>query len=116
MNKKAVSMYNARQIAKSNEEIAWAIREQTKNQEKNSENEIKSKDRVNISLEEYERMKKEIEELKNENYSYENYFKRLNFPYDVKPIVGTIETRTFKNPDRLTTTYLIKMDCEYDFD
>ncbi len=101
MNKKAVSMYNARQIAKSNEEVAWAIREQTK-----------SKDRVDISLEEYERMKKEIEELKNENYSYKNYFKRLNFPYDVKPIAGTIETRTFKNPDRLTTTYLIKMECE----
>jgi hypothetical protein len=101
MNKKAVSMYNARQIAKSNEEIAWAIREQTK-----------SKDRVDISLEEYEHMKKEIEELKNENHSYENYFKRLNFPYDAKIIPSTIETRTVKNTDRLTTTYLIKMECE----
>ena len=42
MNKKAISMYNAKQIAESNELIAQAIKEQTKVKKEISENEIKS--------------------------------------------------------------------------
>lgn len=112
MNKKAVSMYNARQIAKSNREVADAIREQTKIQEKISENEIKSKDRVDISRDEYEEMKEKIKFLEIINNNYKEILSKFKIPTNIKIIPDSFNTFEMPDPASLITTFVIKFKVD----
>ena len=60
MNKHTISIYNAQIIVNSNQQTANAINKQNKVNKEISDNEIKSKNRVDISLEEYEKSKQEL--------------------------------------------------------
>ena len=57
-----------------------------------SDAEIKSKDRVDISLEEYESMKAEIKELKYQVDRLSNILKRIEAPLDKEIIPDSIRT------------------------
>lgn len=48
-----------------------------------SDNEIKSKDRVDISLEEYDQLKNELAILRSENYSLKDTLTRIGIPFEV---------------------------------
>lgn len=72
-------------IAKSNREYAEKL-------EKISKAEIKSKDRVNITLEEYENMKKQIERLDYEVCRLQSILKKIEVPFELDIIPDSIET------------------------
>ena len=112
MNKKLVSMWNAGQIAASNNNIASALREQTRSAEELSEKEIKSKDRVDITLEEYESMKERIKELEADNRYYKQVCSQFNIPDNIRINPETMTLDSFYNPESMTTDYMIRFRAE----
>lgn len=73
-------------------DIVNANRELAEKLESISNAEIKSKDRVDISLEEYENMKAEISSLSCEVYELRNILKRIDVPLDKKIVPDSIKT------------------------
>lgn len=120
MKKKPKIKDYLRHISNSNEEMASAIREnngllieQTEIEQKKLKHEIETKDRVNISLKQYEEMKSQIETLKEQNEKYINIFERMGveeWANDIEP--STIEVATMKDPIRLSTRVHIQFECK----
>ena len=115
MNKKTISIYNAQRIANSNQQVANAIYNQNKVNKEISDNEIKSKNRVDISLEEYEKIKKELENLRYENKYLRNIFEKFELPSNEKILIETIERRSFFHPKRLKNVNYIYFETEKEF-
>ena len=96
MNRKQAYLIGAGMIAKSNRDlgnvIAESNREYAKKLEEISKAEIKSKDRVDITLEEYETMKKNIEWLEYEVHRLQAILKKIEVPYELDIIPDSIET------------------------
>ena len=77
-----------------------------------SKAEIKARDRVNISLEEYKRMKKENEQLRYDNEQLRNYFAKLEFPVDLRIIPDSIRTEYSEDLMRSLVHWRIMFDVE----
>ena len=96
MNKNQAYLMGANMVAQSNRDlgnlIAESNREYTRKLKEISDAEIKSKDRVNITLEEYETMKKHIEWLEYEVRRLQSIFEKIEIPYDLDIIPDSIET------------------------
>lgn len=96
MNKKQAYLMGANMVAQSNRDlgnlIAESNREYARKLKEISDAEIKSKDRVNITLEEYETMKKQIEWLEYEVRRLQSIFEKIEIPYDLDIIPDSIET------------------------
>lgn len=79
--------------------------------------EQETKDRVNISLKEYEEMKNQIKTLKEQNEKYINIFERMGvgeWANSIEP--STIEVATMKDPIRLSTRVHIQFESRhYDY-
>ena len=91
-----VQLFSADMIAQSNRglgnDIRQSNRELGEKLESISNAEIKSKDRVNISLEEYEKMKTEIRSLSYEVDRLTHILKRIDVPLDKEIVPNSIET------------------------
>lgn len=76
--------------------------------------EIKARDRVNITLEEYESMKREIKKLENENHYFKVLFDRIEIPWDKKIILDSV--RVYQDDDLMNFTrqYKILFDIDRD--
>ena len=96
MNKKQAYLMGANMVAQSNRDLGNLItesnREYARKLKEISDAEIKSKDRVDITLEEYETMKKQIEWLEYEVHRLQNIMKKIEIPYDLDIIPDSIET------------------------
>ena len=96
MNKKLSYLMSANMIAQSNKilgnDILNANKELGEKLEAISNAEIKSKDRVDISLEEYEKMKREIKSLSSEVYRLSRILERIDVPLDKEIIPDSIRT------------------------
>lgn len=96
MNKKQAYLMGANMVAQSNRDlgniIAKSNKEYAEKLKEISDAEIKSKNRVNITLEEYEAMKKQIEWLEYEVHRLQNIMKKIEIPYDLDIIPDSIET------------------------
>lgn len=96
MNKKQAYLIGANMVAQSNRDlgnlIAESNREYARKLKEISDAEIKSKDRVNITLEEYETMKKQIEWLEYEVRRLQSIFEKIEFPFNLDVIPDSIET------------------------
>lgn len=96
MKKNLAYLMSAGMIAQSNaklgNDICKSNRELGEKLESISKAEIKSKDRVNISLEEYEKMKNEIKSLSSEVYRLSRILERIDVPLDKKIIPDSIRT------------------------
>ena len=97
MRKAYAYLMGANAVAKSNDNLAETIR--FSNQELGeklksiSDAEIKSKDRVNITLEEYENMKSTIKSLTYENEWLREILNKIEAPLDKEIIPNSIRTR-----------------------
>lgn len=104
-------------IAKSNfqlgEDIVRANRELGQALKDISDAEIKSKDRVDITLEEYERMKNEISSLTYENRRLRNILERIDVPLDKEIVPNSIETYWCDSPFDCKRRFRIEFDIEY---
>lgn len=96
MNKKQAYLIGANMVAQSNRDlgnlIAKSNKEYNEKLEEISKAEIKSKNRVDISLEEYETMKKQIEWLEYEVRRLQSIFEKIEFPFNLDVIPDSIET------------------------
>lgn len=82
--------------------------------EKIAEKEIKARDRVDISLEEYENMKKEISELRSSNQFYETVFDRIEIPWDKQIVPDSIHTEWCDHPMDFRRTFKVTFDVSTD--
>lgn len=82
--------------------------------EKIAEKEIKARDRVNITLEEYENMKREIKRLENENHYFKVLFDRIEIPWDKKIIPDSVRVYQDDDPMNFTRQYKILFDIDRD--
>lgn len=96
MTKAYAYLKGAQAVAKSNDRLADTIacsnRRLGEKLESISQAEIKSKDRVDITLEEYERMKSEIKRLTYENEGMREILGKIEAPLDKKIIPDSIRT------------------------
>lgn len=96
MKRNLAYLTSAGMIAQSNaklgNDICKSNRELGEKLESISKAEIKSKDRVNISLEEYEKMKREIKSLSYEVDRLTNILTRIDVPLDKEIIPDSIRT------------------------
>lgn len=96
MKRNLAYFMGADMIAQSNkrlgEDILQSNRELGETLESISKAEIKSKDRVNITLEEYEKMKNEIKSLSSEVYRLSRILERIDVPLDKEIIPNSIRT------------------------
>lgn len=82
-------------------------------EKKKFEIEQRTKDRVDISLKEYEDMKSKIEILEEQNEEYRAIFERMGIDKwvnDIEP--STIEIATMKDPIRLSTRVHIQFESK----
>lgn len=112
MTKKQIMVRNAYMISSSNNNIARAIEQQNKLNKEKFEQEIKSKDRADISLKEYEDMKETIKKLQSENSYLKDVVSFFQIPDYLKVIPESIMFEEYQNPASLQTHYLIKFKAE----
>lgn len=74
----------AGRVAASNDRLAATLRE-------NSEREVEARNRVDITLAEYMRMKEDIASLTERNRKLEYFFRRIGLPIDLPIIPGSIQ-------------------------
>ena len=102
MNKKQAYLIGADIIAQSNRDLGNVIAESNKEYAKKLEDiskaEIKSKDRVDIPLEEYETMKKHIEWLNWEVHRLQSILEKIEVPFDLDIIPDSIRTSYCNDP------------------
>lgn len=112
MTKKQAILYAADMVARSNasleESLVRSNREYGEKLESISKAEIKSKDRVNISLEEYEYMKHRIESLDSEVHNLRSVLNKINIPLDKKIIPDTIRTYYCRDPLHFRHTFRVE--------
>lgn len=94
--------------------MAAEMRQGRESQEKIAREEIKARNRVDISLEEYENMKKEIEKLRNDNCYFKTLFDRIEIPWDKEIIADSIYTEWCERHMDFKRTYRITFDVEQD--
>ena len=96
MNRNLVYVIGANMIAQSNRDlgnvIAESNREHGRKLEEISKAEIKARDRVDITLEEYESMKNQIKWLDYEVHRLQSIFEKIQVPYELDIIPDSIET------------------------
>lgn len=104
-------------IAKSNfqlgNDILRANREFGETLRNISEAEIESKDRVDITLKEYESMKYKIESLQKQNRMLTNILERIEVPLDKEIIPDSIRTCWCDIPFEFKRRYRIEFDIDY---
>lgn len=102
------SRENAREIAKSNDRLSGTLRE-------NSEREVAARDRVDITLAEYLQMKKQIQELSEENRYLKALCGKIGLPYDVPILPDSIRKFTAMSVPSFmdfTKKFLIEFTCD----
>lgn len=96
MTKKTAYLMGANMIAESNRQLGSSIRQSNRELGEKLENiskaEIKSKNRVDISLEEYENMKNKIKSLSYEVDRLTKILTRIDVPLDKDIIPDSIKT------------------------
>ena len=97
----------ARITAKSNEELGLKL-------ESISQSEIKSKDRVDITLKEYLEMREKIEKLERKNSQRDKLIIQLGIPVEVidKIIPSSVKVYQNVDPMRFTKQYQIRFNVE----
>lgn len=121
MNNAMAYLMGADAIAKSNNNLAETIRfsnrELGEKLENISQAEIKSKDRVDITLEEYERMKRTIEKLTFDNRCMSEVLDRIEVPIHRKIIPDSIRNYCTKDLAHHRCIYTIEFAIdEWDMD
>ena len=93
---------------------AKATKELGRKMEFISQAEIKSKDRVDITLEEYLTMRKRIEELESQNSRMGVLINRIGIPFEELDKIdpNTVNVYHNENPTRFTKRYQIIFDVE----
>lgn len=95
-----------------NSKQAAAIRELSATMADNTDKEIKARNRVNISLEEYEEMKQRIAKLERETDACYRYFKKFHIPIDMIDIYeDTIEV--WNDCDPISHEYTCRLTFKY---
>ena len=116
MKRSFAHLMGADMIAQSNRELGNDIiksnRELGERLQRISDDEIKSKNRVNISLEEYERMKHEIKSLSYESDRLRDILERIEVPLDKEIVPDSI--RSYWCDDR--AEFKRKFRIEFDID
>lgn len=106
----------ANRIAQSNEQLGRDIRQSNKEladrMSENSRAEIKARDRVDISLDEYEHLKKTIESLKSDNAKFRALFDRIKFPIDREIIPESIRVEWSRDPINRRRRWYITFDVD----
>lgn len=95
-------------IAVSNDRMSRTLRE-------NSEREVAARDRVDITLAEYTRMKDTIEKLSAENRTLRNFFGKIGLPIDAPILPDSIHKMTCCNADNFldfSQRFLIEFSCD----
>lgn len=97
----------ARSIEDSSETLAKSITEASKD-------EIKARDRVDITLEEYEQLKEEVKVLRQENRELRNILGSFRFPINLWRRVkqNTIKTSVCHNVRDFIDTFRIEFDVD----
>lgn len=116
MRKAYAYLIGANTIARSNDRLADTIdtsnRKLGERLESISQAEIKSKNRVDISLEEYENMKHTIEKLTFDNECMREVLNRIEAPLDKKIITDSI--RTYYCEDPMNHRYVFNVEFAID--
>ena len=98
MNKNQAFLIGADMVVRSNDALGRSIADSNRRLgekfESISKEEIRSRDRVNITLEEYERMKHELSSLENEVRRLRAILGNIGIPIDKNIIPGSIRTCT----------------------
>ena len=79
-------------------DVTVAQREITMKQMALQREELETRDRVDISLKEYEKMKDRIRELESEKDAYEKILSKFNFPIDAQVVPGSVKTSYKESP------------------
>jgi hypothetical protein len=76
--------------------------------------EIKSKDRVDITLAEYEKLKNDVRKYEERSRRMGSMIMRLGIPYEVIDLIdtGSIEVRTCEDPMNFKRHYEIKFTAD----
>lgn len=119
MNKHKTKDY-LRHIDDSLEELAYEMREnnrltleQIKVEQDKLKYEKETKDRVNISLKEYEQLKRNLEQFKETTEHYEEIFDTLKLNEYINYIdPHSMTISTLKDPARISTRVLIQFECK----
>lgn len=96
-------------LAKANSEIAKSIREASKE-------EVESRNRVDITLKEYEEMKRSIENLRASNDRMYRLFEMIGIPYEYieQADLSSVETETCEKIDHRTLMRKTRVRIEFD--
>lgn len=78
----------------------------------NTDKEIKARNRVDISLDEYDAMKEHLRLLSRENDSLKSILDKINIPYDLPIIPSTIEVAVCEDRCRFVNRYHIIFDVD----
>lgn len=79
----------------------------------NTDKEIKARNRVDISLDEYNGMKEHIRALNRENFEMKSILENFKFPLDVPVDPSSIEVITSEDPLNFKTRYIIRFDIPH---
>jgi hypothetical protein len=114
MFNKYIIQDNSRGILEASARMASEMRQDRESREKIAEKEIKARDRVDITLEEYENMKQKIKKLENENHYFKVLFDRIEIPWDKKIIPDSVRVYQDDDPMNFTRQYKILFDIDRD--
>lgn len=111
------SLLGTDMIAKSNrllaDEIRCSNRELGETLKNISDNEIKARDRVNITLEEYESMKNKICSLSYEVKRLSNILERIEAPLDKEIVPDSIVTHWSDSPWDFKRKFIVEFEIEH---
>ena len=105
-------LFAADDIAQSNREFTKKFEDMSKKFEDMSKIEIESRDRVDITLKEYERMKREIDSLTLEVDRLRNILDKFEIPFDKNIIADSIQTYYCK--DHMNFRYIFRVEFAID--
>lgn len=116
MRKSSAYLIGANNIAESNrelgEDIVGSNRELARTLKDISDAEIKSKNRVDITLEEYMNMKDEIKALTYERDRLSNILRRIEIPFNKEIILDSIRTYYDNNYKDFRTRHRIEFEVD----
>lgn len=116
MRKSSAYLIGSNNIAESNRELGDDIigsnRELARTLKDISDAEIKSKNRVDITLEEYMNMKDEIKALTYERDRLSNLLRRIEIPFNKEIILDSIRTYYEDNRKDFKTKYRIEFEVD----
>lgn len=112
MFNKYIIQDNSRGILEASARVTAEMRRDRESREKIAHEEIKARDRVDITLEEYENMKQEIKELRDTNRFFKAVFDRIEIPWDKNIVVDKITTFEGNDNMNFRRTYLIHLSVD----